>query len=116
MPNKGDKLYVVWNGKLETVTFIRDEHAPQMENIPAEAGLAYVCEYPKGRNPDERRRFVCSPDMYQTTELEAWTRYYGHCKDGITAALKGQEEAERHVEYVKAETHKAFMEMERLAR
>ena len=121
MPNQGDKLYLVWNGKLETVTFIRGEHAPQMENVPAESHVSYLLERSDGdrggggRKGDPRGRFLCAPDMYVTTELEAWRRYHGQCKDSITVALKGLEEAEQHVEYVKAETHKAFMEIERLS-
>jgi len=113
MPNTGDKLHLVWNGGLETVTFLWEERNVPIPNLPAEGGLSYLCEQSDGKSG--KRRFLCAPDMYVTTELEAWRRYRGQCQDAITAALKGLEEAEKHVEYVKDQTHKANMEISRLS-
>jgi hypothetical protein len=104
-PKSGDKLYTAFNGKLKVVTFVREEYAPQMGNIPAESRLSYLCK------DSDDKRFNCSPDMYCRTELEAWQKYYKECTEAIGPAKQHLEEAERQLNFVAQETEKAALKV-----
>lgn len=103
LPKPGDKLYTAFNGKLKVVTFVREEYAPQMENIPASSRLSYVCKDSDGVP------FACSPDMYCRTELEAWQKYYRECGEAMQPARNALANAQEHIEFVDAEANKAAL-------
>lgn len=75
MPNRGDKLYDVFNGELETVTFIEQSLAAPECTI--ETWLVR-----KHKNVLAR----CSIDAYKTNAELAWQEYLANCKVGLINA------------------------------
>ena len=74
----GDKIYRVFNGRLETAVFEKECTYPdctlphwECHEVPAEDG-----ELPP-------RRFTCSPGMYLATEKAAWERYLSELRESV---------------------------------
>lgn len=89
MPNRGDKLYKCWNGKLETVTFV--------EESIAEGAYAPTWVVRAQVNRDEttlpiRCRIRCSIDSYFTTEKAAWKAELASYKAGLKQQIKQRHE------------------------
>jgi hypothetical protein len=85
MPQAGDKLYRVFNAKLETVTFLK-------ENLAEGASITtYLC-----RDKDDRR-FRCSKDMYCVTKKEAWERDMAYTLAAFRELPKRVQELQDHV-------------------
>ena len=89
MPNRGDKLYKCWNGKLETVTFV--------EESIVEGAYAPTWLVSKQVNCDEttlpiRRRTRCSIGSYFTTEKAAWKAELAKYKAGLNQQIKQRHE------------------------
>lgn len=80
MPQPGDKLYDVFNGKLHTVVFLEESIVP----------TASVPTY-EVRDADGRRR-RCRCDQYATTPREAWERYLQDLQQshGVQVSLLAQ--------------------------
>jgi hypothetical protein len=114
MPKKGDKLYRVWNGNLETAVFIsvmyNGEHKDKMK-YPSFCCHKSGQPAPKG---GDGYVFICSPEMYMRTELEAWMRYEKECCEAETSCGKAVEEAEKQLDYVRNEEAKALENIRRL--
>ena len=109
-PKNGDMLYRVWNGVLEKVRFIRVRHNDDF--VPAPPGKKYPSY--ECRKRSNEYTFVCSPDMYETTELAAWLKYEKECCESEKACAKGIEEAQKQAAYVQFETAKALENIRRL--
>jgi hypothetical protein len=109
IPNKGDKMYTAFGGKLEVVAF--------HDMTPTGA---YVMLKPAKDSDDPitgqaDRRFQCSPEMYCRTELEAWQRYYKECVDEIEPAKKAMLEAEARLRFVQDQGNVAAMKIMHLS-
>lgn len=68
----GDKLYRVWNAKLETATFVRESLAPGATVPTWEVRVS-----------DDSRLHRVSSDFYHTSELEAWQEQITHYEASI---------------------------------
>lgn len=109
-PKKGDMLYIVWNGVLEKVRFIRVRYNDAF--VPDPTGKkwpSYEC-----RRLSNEYSFVCSTDMYETTELAAWLKYEKECCEAEPACAKGLEEAQKQADNVQFEIAKALENIRRL--
>ncbi len=64
MPNIGDKLYQVWDGKLLTATFIKEQI------VKGATRSTWTVRKVSGLKAN------VSPDHYLLTELAAWKKYH----------------------------------------
>jgi hypothetical protein len=114
LPKKGDKLYRVWNGNLETAVFIsvqyNGEHKERMK-YPSFCCHKEGLPNPKG---GDGYVFICAPEMYETTELAAWKRYEKECCERETACANARDEANKQLDYVRYEEAKALENIRRL--
>jgi hypothetical protein len=85
MPNRGDKLYKCWNGKLETVTFLEESIA---EGAYAPTWLVRE----RGQMSQFGRRIRCSIGSYFTTEKAAWKAELASYKAGLKQQIKQRHE------------------------
>jgi len=118
-PKNGDMLYRVWNGVLEKVRFIRVRYNDAF--VPDQTGIStYIKKHPtyecskRETGTASKYSFVCSPDMYETTELAAWLKYEKECCESEKACAKGIEEAQKQAAYVQFEIAKALENIRRL--
>lgn len=74
---RGDKLYNISNGQLETVTFIEEGFAD-----PSCTRTTYLVKDANGR------KARCSTGHFATTPKEAWERHLLDTKAGLEAQLK----------------------------
>jgi hypothetical protein len=87
MPKRGDKLYRVWNAKLEVAKF----HA---ENIAEGASIPTWVVW------DNHTRCRVSQSMYALTEKEAWEREMVHATKAMEQLPEYLQEAANHVKTV----------------
>ena len=71
------KLYLVWGGKLETVTLLDDHYL-----CDGAISETYLIKDRDGRKAS------CSKDMYLKSPIEAWQHYADDLEDGIEAQNK----------------------------
>jgi hypothetical protein len=93
MPNRGDKLYKCWNGKLETVTFVEESIGAGYEGVLY--GLTWVVRAQVNRDETTlpiRRRIRCSIGSYFTTEKAAWKAELASYKAGLKQQIKQRHE------------------------
>lgn len=79
MPKRGDTLYKVWNGVLETVTFLE-------EGIDTEAGATaptWLVREKGKESPIMGRRIRCTIGMYHTSAKAAWQAELDNYKSGL---------------------------------
>lgn len=103
MPVRGDKLYRIWNGELETPTFI-------------EESIAFGASVPTWVSRD-KDGVLCrhSKEMYCLTPLDAWFRYLREAEKSVEAARKGVTEAVEHFAYCKLQLDLAERMVETLS-
>ena len=89
---RGDTLYRVVNGQLETATFV-EEGFVEGASLPTWVLIGHR----------DRSRIRCSPRMYVDTEQKAWERYLQECKEALPAAQKSVQEAKAHLLHVRTE-------------
>jgi len=68
---RNTKLYGIWDGRLEVVTFLEEGIAPGATTP------TYLCLAANGQ------RFRCSRDMFLSSELEALRLYLTQCREGL---------------------------------
>lgn len=85
MPQRGDRLYKCWNGKLEIVTFLEESYA---EGATA---LTWVVREPR-KDRMFGQRIRCSVGSYFTTEKAAWRAELANYKAGLKAQIKQRHE------------------------
>ncbi|MGO8746201.1 MAG: hypothetical protein ACLQNE_09445 [Thermoguttaceae bacterium] len=91
MPKRGDTVYKVWNGKLETARFIEESVLPG-------------CGAPTWEIRGEGdRRSRCSTTMYLDTEKAAWERYLAECREALPDIQKHLEEVKKDLALCESE-------------
>jgi len=106
---RGDKLYRVFNGALETVTFV-EERAVEMPFVTGACEYVFTCKKYGGA------KFDCSMDMYEKTEMEAWTRYLRECDEAEPGCTKAIRDAEAALDYLSHEQAKALENIRRMTK
>lgn len=85
MPTKYDKLYKVWNGKLEEVTFLEES---VLEGARLPTWLV--------RNSDHRK-VRTSVGSYHTSKSDAWKEYLQGVQEALARDRKGLDETKERI-------------------
>lgn len=96
MPQRHDKLYHVWNGQLETVTFLEEGLADETCTRPT-----YLVRDANGR------KSRCSIDMHLLTAKAAWEQYLAEAQQSHAAQVRQLAESQVQLEYIANEIRKA---------
>jgi hypothetical protein len=94
MPKKGDLLYTIENGNLQTVKFIEESFS-----TPECTETTYVLKYAD-------RKFRCSKDMYVESPELAWKRYYEQLQNALSEAEHNLTVVQAHLQAIQKESER----------
>lgn len=90
---RGDKVYSVWNGKLETAVFL-------------EESVVDGAWRPTWLIRKDRKRFRCSPNQYLPSAEAASKRYLQECKQAVVDIGKHLEEVKQTFAFAESEVNR----------